>query len=146
MNVHDRELEEDESNFEQPKQTTEIKHYEKTEEQKKQLNENTALKFDNGKNRFDLIPPYALWEIARIYTYGAQKYEDNNWLRSGMKWGRFFSAIMRHLWKWWGGEKLDKESGLPHLAHAAWGCLALLQYEKEKLGVDDRVKGSNIDE
>jgi len=29
--------------------------------------------------RFDLIPYEALYEIAKVFAYGAEKYADNNW-------------------------------------------------------------------
>jgi nucleoside 2-deoxyribosyltransferase len=103
------------------------------------VNEKTkeGVKFDQGKERYDLIPGYALNELAKIYTYGTQKYDDNNW-RKGMKWGRLFGAMMRHAWKFWRGESIDSESGLHHLAHAAWQCFALMDYEKTHPELDDR--------
>ena len=98
-----------------------------------------ARKYDNEKERFDLIPPGPLLELARVYTYGAGKYADRNW-EKGLAWGRIFAAIMRHLWKFWRGEWVDDESGLPHLAHAAWGCFALLEYMNTHPELDDRPK------
>jgi len=105
-----------------------------------------GVKFDQGKNRYDLIPGYALNELAKIYTYGTKKYDDNNW-RKGMKWGRIFGAMMRHAWAFWRGESLDPESGLHHLAHAAWQCFTLIEYEKTKPELDDRFPdiGRNTD-
>jgi len=99
----------------------------------------SGIKFDGEKERFDLIPAQPLIELAKIYTYGAKKYEDNNW-RKGVAWGRIFGALMRHLWAFWRGEDLDQESGLPHLAHAAWGCFTLLEYMNTQKTLDDRVK------
>ena len=96
-----------------------------------------GTKHDEEKVRFDLIPPRPLYELAEIYTYGARKYDDRNWER-GIKWGRIFAAIMRHLWKFWRGEWADPESGLPHLAHAAWGCFTLLEYNLTHAEYDDR--------
>jgi len=98
-------------------------------------------KDDTGRLRFDLLPVKPLEQIANIYTYGANKYDDNNW-RSGMQWGRVFAATMRHLWTFWRGEDLDQESGLPHLAHAAFGCLTLLEYMETHRELDDRVVAS----
>lgn len=99
-----------------------------------------AIKFDGaGKNRYDLIPAYALDELVKIYTYGANKYGDSNWIK-GMSWSRFFGALMRHAWAFWGGEDLDRESGLKHMAHAAFCCLALVEYSKIHKKFDDRIK------
>ena len=94
-------------------------------------------KNDAGKTRYDLIPPEALDMIAQIYTFGAAKYDDRNW-EKGLSWGRCFAAAMRHLWAFWRGEDLDPESGLPHTAHAAWNCFALLTYQIRQTGTDDR--------
>jgi len=95
-------------------------------------------KDDQGKARFDLLPPDALFEVVRVYTYGASKYNDRNW-EKGIKWGRVFAAICRHCFAWWRGEREDQESGIHHLAHAAWGCLAVLAYELRGMGeFDDR--------
>lgn len=96
-----------------------------------------AEKFDNDKLRYDLIPADALEELAKVYTYGARKYGDKNW-RFGMKWNRIFGAIQRHLWSFWKGANEDDESKIHHLAHAAWGCFTLLNYEKDHKELDNR--------
>ena len=105
---------------------------------KDKLTEGT--KYDGDKLRFDLLPPEALQELVAVYTMGAKKYEDRNW-EKGIKWGRVFGALQRHVWKFWEGEEQDEESGLSHMAHAAWCCLALLQYSKKRRDFDDRPKG-----
>jgi len=87
--------------------------------------------------RFDLIPPYPLFAVAEVFNYGSKKYADHNWMR-GYKWSLCFSACQRHLWAYWGGEPLDPESGLPHLAHAAWHCFALLEFMHRHPEKDDR--------
>jgi hypothetical protein len=96
-----------------------------------------GVKLDEGKNRYDLIDAYTLNELAKVYTYGTIKYEDHNW-RKGMRFSRIFGAIMRHTWAFWKGEDIDPESGLPHMAHAAWGCFTLLNYSKYHKNLDDR--------
>ena len=98
-----------------------------------------GIKFDEGKLRFDLIPPDSLIELAKVYTIGAQKYNDNNW-RKGIKWSRIFAAIMRHLWVWFLGEDIDPESHINHVIHAAWGCFTLFNYSMNRLEFDDRIK------
>lgn len=96
-----------------------------------------GVKFDGGKIRYDLIPVEALREVAKVYTMGAVKYADNNW-RKGIAWGRIYAAVQRHLSAYWGGEDTDSESGLSHLAHAAWGMLTLLEYADTHKEQDDR--------
>lgn len=98
-----------------------------------------AIKHDDNKPPMDLLPPEFLVETARVFGYGADKYERHNWLK-GMRWGRVYAALQRHLVAWQSGEDTDEESGLPHLAHASC-CLAfLLTYQARGLGEDDRVK------
>lgn len=87
--------------------------------------------------RHDLIPPRALDEVVKVYTYGTIKYDDNNW-RKGMKWGKLYGALERHATKWRWGEIYDDESGLHHLAHAIWQCFALVEYDMFNIGIDDR--------
>lgn len=88
-----------------------------------------ARKFDKQKNRWDLMPFRALDLVARIMTYGAQKYGDRNW-ESGLSEEfatRQLAAAFRHLQSHMTGVKFDAESGLPHLAHAATDVLMALE-------------------
>lgn len=101
-----------------------------------------GVKYDSNKLRFDLLPPDALEEVARVYTLGAAKYSDRNW-ETGMRWGRVFAATMRHLWAWARGETYDRETGLHHAAHAAFGCLSLIAYQNRDVGTDDRANINN---
>lgn len=94
-------------------------------------------KDDDGKPRYDLIPPEFLDDTAKVLTYGAMKYAPRNW-EKGMAWGRVFGALMRHMWAWWRGQKLDPETGLPHLAHAACCIAFLMAFEARGVGKDDR--------
>lgn len=94
-------------------------------------------KDDTGKVRMDLLPPEVLFGISEVLTYGAVKYAPRNW-EHGMSWGRVFGAAMRHLWAWWGGQRVDPESGLPHLHHAACCVAFLCAYEARQAGTDDR--------
>jgi len=97
-------------------------------------------KDDGEKLRYDLLPPEALQSVVKVYTFGAKKYSPRNW-EKGILWSRIFSGIMRHMWAWYRGEDLDPETGLPHTAHATFGCLALLQYMNTKTDFDDRPNG-----
>ena len=94
------------------------------------LNESReGFKFDGGKLRYDLIPPHALEMLAGVYTHGAAKYSDVNYLKGGgMSYRRILAALMRHVEAFRGGETDDPDSGLPHMAHAAWQCFTLMTY------------------
>lgn len=99
----------------------------------------TAKKNDDGKLRYDLIPQYPLSEVAKVYTIGAKKYDDNNW-RKGFRYGRVFAAMMRHAWAYWRGEDYDPEDGQHHLASVIWCAMSLMEFSRTKVGQDDRVK------
>lgn len=86
-------------------------------------------KDDNGKLRFDLIPPEALAQVAAVLTHGAKKYGANNWRRVKSKRSRYTAALMRHLEAWRSGEIQDPESGLHHLAHVLTNGFFLLTME-----------------
>lgn len=90
----------------------------------------SGQKFDAGKTRYDLLPPEALEAMARVLTFGAEKYGDRNW-EQGIEEGRLFGAAQRHLWADWRGEPTDLESGMPHLWHAACN-LAMLIAQRER--------------
>lgn len=96
-----------------------------------------GVKHDQEKNRLELIPPELLFAVGEILTFGAKKYADRNW-ENGMKWGRVFGALMRHLWSWWKKDNIDAETGKSHLWHAACCIAFLITYEQRKIGEDDR--------
>ncbi len=101
------------------------------------LKSETALRYDAGKLRYDLIPADSLEQLAKVYTAGAAKYAERNW-EKGMSWSRCFGSLMRHAWAFWRGEAIDVETGCHHMAMAAWNCLALCSYHLRKAGTDDR--------
>jgi hypothetical protein len=83
------------------------------------------------------IDPAAILEVAKVAGFGATKYDRYNYLK-GYRWSLSYDALQRHLMQFWGGQDRDEESGLYHLAHAAWHCLALLSFTLFNLGTDDR--------
>jgi hypothetical protein len=88
-------------------------------------------KFDSDKPRYDLFPVEAMAKIVDVLSYGARKYSPGNWRKVPDARARYYAAALRHLTAWWGGEELDGESGLEHLAHAACCVVFLLALPKE---------------
>jgi hypothetical protein len=86
-------------------------------------------KFDGGKLEYGLLPPLALEETVKVLTFGAQKYERDNWQKVDDAKRRYFDALQRHVWAWKRGEQLDSESGINHLAHAM--CCLMFLYEHD---------------
>lgn len=99
-----------------------------------------AVKADHGKAEYHLIPHETLEAVGRVLKNGAEKYDEHNW-RKGMKWSRLFNATMRHMWAFWRGEDLDRDSGEPHLAHVLANVMFLLSYQVNQNGEDDRYGG-----
>jgi hypothetical protein len=88
-------------------------------------------KFDGNKLEFGLLPPLALEATVDVLTFGAQKYERDNWKRVPDSKRRYYDALQRHLWAWKKGEILDPESGKHHLAHAM--CCLMFLYEHDTM-------------
>ena len=88
-------------------------------------------KADAGKPRLSLLPWRTVQQIVAVLEFGAAKYGADNWQRVPNARQRYFDATMRHLLAWWDGERLDAESGLPHLAHAGCCILFLLWADKD---------------
>ena len=92
-----------------------------------------AVKHDKGKIRMELLPPYALEEIAKVFTHGAEKYEDFNYLKgNGLDLNRLYGACLRHLNSWKKGELNDKESNYSHISHAACCLMMILEIENKR--------------
>lgn len=88
-------------------------------------------------SQIGLIDPVALWRVGEIAGFGAEKYEKFNYLK-GYAWDLSYSAMQRHMQSFWAGEDYDKESGMLHMAHAAWHGLALVSFYERDLGRDTR--------
>ena len=72
---------------------------------------------DNPKLMYDLLDTYAIEDLVKVLTHGAQKYSSNNWHKCKGRL-RYYAAAMRHLEAWRKGEDIDADSGLPHIGHA----------------------------
>lgn len=90
-------------------------------------------KDDNDKPRMDLLPFAALEGVAKVLTFGARKYGDDNWRDVTPFRSRYLAAALRHLAAYGRGEVLDPETKLPHLAHAACCLLFLLEGPRQKI-------------
>lgn len=108
---------------------------------------NPGRKDDQGKCRLDLIPPAALVALGEVYTHGAQKYDDNNWMK-GLHFSRVIGALERHLARFKMGEDTDQESRCLHMASVAWCAMTLMHftlYSGQYSQFDDRMKAPMID-
>lgn len=126
----------------------------KSEEQKKLESKDigAGARFNEGKIRYDLLEPFALEQVSRIYTKGALKYAPHNWLK-GMSWSKMIASLKRHLAAFEKGEDRDfdpkcegciagnctNHTGELHIAQAAWNALGLTSYYKYFPQGDDRL-------
>ncbi len=90
---------------------------------------NTALRFNKGKVRLDLVPDSAVLGIGDVMTYGASKYAERNW-EKGLDWMSVVASLERHLKKFKKGEDFDDESTLLHIDHVLANAAFLKEYYK----------------
>lgn len=116
---------------------------------KSTLADGGGLRFDEGKNRLELVPPEWPWALGDVTTKGSMKYPERNWER-GMLWSKCIGCALRHIFKFcmgerYDGDKFDKEKGTTgchHLAMAAWNLLALMTYDLREIGTNDIPKSN----
>lgn len=90
-----------------------------------------GIKYDQEKTRWSLLPMDVMDTVVRVLMHGSRKYEDNNWMKVIPK-ERYYDACVRHISAWQQGEKMDQESGLPHLAHAICCLIFLLWHDNNE--------------
>jgi hypothetical protein len=102
----------------------------------------SVTKFDQDKPRMDLIDPLAIEGLASVLTFGAKKYAAHNW-RGGLSYSRLVAALLRHLFAILRGERIDPESGLPHVDHVGCCWMFLSNMMKTRPDMDDLYKDNN---
>jgi hypothetical protein len=85
-----------------------------------------GAKADLGKPRMELLPLEAICEIAKVMTFGANKYTDGGWRHVPNGIERYKGALLRHLMKE-EFEDYDDETGELHAAAVACNALFRLQ-------------------
>jgi hypothetical protein len=76
-----------------------------------------------GKGRYDLLPMFALFRLARVFEKGAIKYDADNW-RKGIPLRRYLDSALRHICKFAEGHR-DED----HAAQALWNIACLIETE-----------------
>jgi len=77
-----------------------------------------------GKGRFDLISPFAMFRLAAVYERGCVKYAPRNW-EKGMPISRNIDAALRHIFHYLIGDDYED-----NLAQAVWNLCAAIHYEE----------------
>lgn len=82
-----------------------------------------------------LIPPE--WEpgLAQVFASGGV---DNTRWEKGMDWSTHLASSKRHIDAFALGEDTDAVTGLSHMLHAAWRCLAVYSYWLRHTPTDNR--------
>lgn len=100
-----------------------------------------AVKYDDGKPDWSLVPFEALEGMVKVLEFGANKYAGWNWtINGGFPYTRVLRSCLRHIFAYMRGEDNDPESGLSHIHHAMCNLLFISHYigNKEKYNKDDR--------
>lgn len=111
----------------------------------KDTQQTKGLRYNQGKPRIALIPPYAEKQVANVLTKGAAKYStatekgDHNW-KKGLSWMEVGDSLRRHFNAWLSGEDFDPETGELHMAHVAVNAMFLTEYHHIRPEYDDRYR------
>ena len=90
-------------------------------------------KFDGGKPMVSLVEPNYTLGVARVLTFGAEKYGKNNWKEATEEdIQRYKDALYRHWLAYLDGEEIDPESGLPHLDHIGCNTMFLRYFDAKQ--------------
>lgn len=96
------------------------------------------------KAPMNLIPAAAMLHESAAYAEGALKYGANNWRVAGVRVTTYVAACMRHLVKYYNGERCDPASKVHHLGNAR-ACLGiLLDAEAHNMLTDDRPPAQDL--
>lgn len=90
----------------------------------------TGSKHDSGKPLMGAVPPNVLLAVARVLTFGAEKYGRDNWRQVENAETRYLDAALRHINAYQRGEAADPESGESHLAHAVCSLMFMLEMQE----------------
>lgn len=91
--------------------------------QREQFDTGSRRDTREGKGRYDLLPPHAIYRLARTFEKGAAKYGDRNW-EKGQPLTRYLDSALRHTFMFLQGHR-DED----HLAQAMWNLAACIETE-----------------
>lgn len=85
-----------------------------------------------------LVPPALMIGAAEAMADGARKYGPYNFRDSGIAASVYMGAIERHLFSWWDGEDMTRDSKIHHLKAIAADVGLMLDAMAKGTFVDDR--------
>lgn len=103
------------------------------------MSETNGSKLDDSKTRWDLLLVmlnHQTEQVVQGLMYGATKYKENpddpNYRKIKDAKRRTLNAAIRHIVADFNGERIDKESGIPHLALAVDEILFAMWHNDNK--------------
>lgn len=85
-------------------------------------------KFDTGKPEPSLVYYSIIKYISEVRKYGVEKYGDpEDWRHLDNAESRYLNALLRHVFEYSEGNRIDPDSGLPILAHIAANVMFLIE-------------------
>ena len=88
-----------------------------------------GVKHDKEKLKYHLIPWQVMEGMAAILTFGANKYSPGGWKLLADPEKRYEDAMWRHLMEYKKGNRLDKDSKMPHLWHCVTNLAFLIYFD-----------------
>lgn len=88
--------------------------------------------------RYSMVPWKQMDKVARVYGYGAEKYDDPYNYLDGYPWSWSIDAAFRHLAAFADGEDCCPDSKHEHAASVVFHMLNLLGYMDDHRDLDDR--------
>lgn len=79
--------------------------------------------------RWDLLNMKDVESVVGVYTKGARKYADNNWMKVSPD--RYYDALIRHFNTLRTPERYDSELGCLHAHQVIWNLMALMWFERQ---------------
>lgn len=93
-----------------------------------------------GRKKYSMapLPAAVMAEVGTAMLEGALKYGRHNWRDTGIVASDYYDATLRHLFAWWEGEDIDRDSGLSHVTKAIASLVVLRDAMAMGTVVDDR--------
>jgi hypothetical protein len=112
---------------------------------------NTKLSNPKDSIGINKVPLHLVSGVVKAYQaiahyLGNVKYGAWNYRSCGATASVYFSALNRHMDRWWEGEELDPIDGTPHLANALACINILIEAREGKNIIDDRPPSRDLND
>lgn len=94
-----------------------------------------CIAINEEKLAWDMVPFETLEGVVRVLMFGAAKHGEFDYINAKNYKRKCFASLLRHLFKWWKGEKIDPETGESALSHAL--CRLMFLIYREMHGIKD---------